>query len=312
MKYPALVAALVALVLAMWPTAAGAQQITVGYGGVVQLAGTPHIWVSEGGQLHWAGDTRALAGRYVNWGERHVLNAQTIRTFTIGDPWLSTGLMKWGDPIYLVKWETGETQPRLLHIQSIQDVELFGITGSNYGRFVIDQPEWERRTGLRASVLTRATLERAVPVSTTVAPTPTVAPPAASAPVTGGAASGSQLYRLRLTRVDDNAYRDDVANLYVLTSLCLELALSSEAILEYSPTSLRNQVTFTRGTGRTCAVRLVSPPNATLTRTAQDVYEDQSTRGIVLTRYCYEYVYGVRALVTTDRVYFSSSSCERR
>ena len=30
------------------------------------------------------------------------------------------------------------------HIQSIGDVELFGINGSNYGNFVIEKNEWER------------------------------------------------------------------------------------------------------------------------------------------------------------------------
>ena len=48
--------------------------------------------------------------------------------------------------------------PQLFHIQSIGDVELFGINGSNYGNFVIDKNEWERRFGISAAGLQRGTL----------------------------------------------------------------------------------------------------------------------------------------------------------
>ena len=35
------------------------------------LQGTPHLWIAdEQGTLHWGGDTRALAGKHVNWGDR--------------------------------------------------------------------------------------------------------------------------------------------------------------------------------------------------------------------------------------------------
>ena len=62
-----------------------------------------------------------------------------LQTYPIGDPWLSAGLLKDGDPIYQVKWESEWPLPKLLHIQSIKDVELFGIDGSNYGNYVIDR-----------------------------------------------------------------------------------------------------------------------------------------------------------------------------
>ena len=50
-----------------------------------------------------------------------------------GDPWLSSGLPKIGEPIYLSKWEDSDPAPTLLHIQSIADVELFvdGIRVNN-------------------------------------------------------------------------------------------------------------------------------------------------------------------------------------
>ena len=61
------------------------------------------------------------------------MSLDRLHTLPVGDPWLTAGLLKDGDPIYLVKWETDWEQPQLLHIQSIKDVELFGINGSNYG-----------------------------------------------------------------------------------------------------------------------------------------------------------------------------------
>ena len=142
------------------------------HGAVVALQGTPHLWIAdEQGGLHWAGDTRALAGRHVRWDNRIEVTLAQLQGLHRGDPWLSAGLLKDGDPIYLVKWETEWPQPRLLHIQSIADVELFGINGSNYGNFVLDLATWEQRFGLSAAGLPRATLPAA-----TAPPTPTATP----------------------------------------------------------------------------------------------------------------------------------------
>ena len=125
----------------------------------VALQGTPHLWIAgEDGLLHWAGDTRALAGRTVNWAGRLTVTLEQLRAQPRGDPWLSAGQLKDGDPIYLVKWETDWPQPKLLHIQSIQDVELFGITAANYGRFVLDRLTWEQRYGFRVDGLVREEL----------------------------------------------------------------------------------------------------------------------------------------------------------
>jgi hypothetical protein len=74
-------------------------------GGVVQLAGTPHLFVcGADGLLHRAGDTRVLAqqvaqGQPLDWGARVTLGPADLRAFSRGDPWLSAGLLKWGDPI---------------------------------------------------------------------------------------------------------------------------------------------------------------------------------------------------------------------
>ena len=170
------VAAFMALPLAQ------AQQVFVP-GAVVALEGTPHLWIAdEQGVLHWGGDTRALAGRHINWSARTEASLAGLRALPMGDPWLSAGLLKDGDPIYLVKWETEWAQPRLRHIQSIADVELFGINESNYGNFVLDVATWEARYGISVAGLQRAELPPAVPSAGTPPPAPTPAPPPASTP----------------------------------------------------------------------------------------------------------------------------------
>ena len=132
------------------------------HGAVVALQGTPHLWIAdEQGVLHWAGDTRALAGKHVVWSNRTEVTLVQLLDLNRGDPWLSAGLLKDGDPIYLVKWETDWAQPKLLHIQSIVDVELFGINGSNYGNFVLDRATWEQRFGIPTAGLQRSTLPAA-------------------------------------------------------------------------------------------------------------------------------------------------------
>ena len=157
------VAALVAVPVAQ------AQQVFV-HGAVVALQGTPHLWIAdEQGVLHWGGDTRALADRHVNWSARTEVSLDGLRALETGDPWLSAGLLKDGDPIYLVKWETEWPQPRLLHIQSISDVELFGIDETNYGNFVLDVAAWEARYGMSVAGLERAELPAAVTSAATSA-----------------------------------------------------------------------------------------------------------------------------------------------
>ena len=168
----AVVGGLLALVISVQTASAGA---TPQDGLVVALAGTPHLWVAEGGSLHWAGDTRALANRVVAWGSRIEVSLADLRQMAIGDPWLSTGLVKEGDRISLAKWESSASSPSLLHIQAIADVETFGINGTNYGRMVIDGGDWERQTGFRLATVARGTLDPAVPDGASPA-TPVAAP----------------------------------------------------------------------------------------------------------------------------------------
>ncbi len=147
-------------------------QSALKHGTVVQLDTTPHIWVADWqGVLHWAGDTRALQGRHVDWSRHrhvwlHTLEGNYLQRgygYQVGDPWLSLGLLKDGDPIYLPKWETNWAVPKLYHILNIRDVELFGINETNYGKFVIDRTEWERRHGFDVNILERHSLPSTVP-----------------------------------------------------------------------------------------------------------------------------------------------------
>ena len=152
----------VIVVLTFAPVVEVQAQGAFAHGAVVALQGTPHLWIAdEWGILHWAGDTWALDGRYVRWDSRSEVTLAQLQGLNRGDPWLSAGLLKDGDAIYLVKWETDWLHPQLLHIQSIADVELFGINGSNYGYFVWDRGAWEQTWGISASGLQRSTLSAA-------------------------------------------------------------------------------------------------------------------------------------------------------
>jgi hypothetical protein len=135
-------------------TPVASAQCNYSLGAVIQLIGTPHLFIADAqGVLHWGGDTRGLANRAIDWSNRCTVPLDTLQARTRGDPWLSSGLPKIGDPIYLSKWEDTESQPRLLHIQSIPDVELFGINTANYGNFILERDTWEERYGFRVGNL---------------------------------------------------------------------------------------------------------------------------------------------------------------
>jgi endonuclease YncB( thermonuclease family) len=172
MKLIMLLALLLVIVL---PPSAAAQPAscqaadTYPEGAVFTLEGTPHLWVFEDGALRWAGDTRALAGLTVRWDRQCTMNSELLQSVRIVDPLLSLGLVKIGDPIYLAKWESNEATPRLLHIQSLADLAVFGITGDNYGRFVLERGAWEQRFGFNTGTLARAPLPPAVQLGQQVA-----------------------------------------------------------------------------------------------------------------------------------------------
>jgi len=203
------------------PALAGpaAQQLGVARG-VYALAGTPHLWISDDqGTLHWGGDTRALSGRAINWSDRREVTLDQLRSFRIGDPWLSAGLIKIGDPIYQAKWETNQDRPTLLHIQSISDVELFGINTSNYGSLVLDQQTWEQRFGMSAATLTRGVLASAVPPAATPSST-------ASAATVTATPSALKARLVTVNKLDTNVYETvlEVTGAPVSTRLTVQLA----------------------------------------------------------------------------------------
>ena len=153
-------------------------------GTIIKVQNTPHLWIADDqGVLHWGGDTRALADKHIAWDKLREIPLNQLLTYNIGDPWLSAGLLKDGDPIYLVKWEADWDAPKLLHILSIGDVSLFGINGGNYGDFVLDVATWEARYGLTVAGLERGTLEaiESQSVAPAPAPPPTPTEPAAQA-----------------------------------------------------------------------------------------------------------------------------------
>ncbi|MBM2810083.1 MAG: hypothetical protein HW416_842 [Chloroflexi bacterium] len=129
-------------------------QCSYAAGTPIQLVGTPHLFIADAqGVLHWGGDTRALAGHVINWGDQCAVSLSQLTAARRGDPWLTAGLPKIGDPIYLAKWEDTAAAPTLLHIQSIADLELFGINTSNYGNFVLDRATWEQKFGVNVGAL---------------------------------------------------------------------------------------------------------------------------------------------------------------
>ena len=162
--------------------AAPTAQQTLPPGTVISLSGTPHLWIADAqGVLHWGGDTRAIANAYVNWADQRPVNLQQLLSFQRGDPWLSAGLLKIGDPIYLVKWETNQAAPTLLHIQSIADVQTFGINATNYGTFVMERAAWEQRFGFNVDTLARGELQPAAQPAATATATAAPAPTATAA-----------------------------------------------------------------------------------------------------------------------------------
>jgi hypothetical protein len=178
------------LLLAVLPLAPAVEasapvQSGLAAGAVVALRGTPHLWVAdEHGVLHWGGDTRALAAHAVRWGQRLELPLERVKALPRGDPWLSTGLLKDGDRIYLVKWETDAPLPSLIDIRTVPDLELFGITGANYTRFLIDRAQWEQQHGVPVASLPLGQLPDVRPAAP--APAPLVSPGEQPAAVLSG------------------------------------------------------------------------------------------------------------------------------
>jgi hypothetical protein len=157
------------------PTSTPAPVRTLVSGAVARVDGLPYIWVADdGGVLHWVGDTRALLNLTPNWAEMRDLTREQLvelaRTKRIGAPALSAGLVKLGDAIYLVRWEVDQTSPTLMRIAEAVDLDVFGVSGENYG-VVMDGSAWQERFGVPPDSLTKGALSSVV-----YSPTPTVTP----------------------------------------------------------------------------------------------------------------------------------------
>jgi hypothetical protein len=134
----------------------------------VALSGTPHLWVVDArGLLHWGGDTRALQGKTVRGDLRVAVTLDQLKTLARREPWLSAGLVKLGEPIYLPKWETTQPQPTLSHIRDLQDLALFGIDARTYGAFVLERAQWEARYPFKTDSLARDVLASAAGLEAT-------------------------------------------------------------------------------------------------------------------------------------------------
>jgi hypothetical protein len=190
--------------------AAPEEQTALAPGTAVALNGTPHLWIAgDDGLLHWAGDTRALAGKMVDWSSRRSASLDQLRSLPRGAPWLSAGLLKDGDPIYFVKWESSEPAPQLLQIQSIADVELFGIDGGNYGQFVLSRDAWEAQFKLSAAAQTRGVLASAATAATTASTSTTTTP--ATTTATAAAPAAGVLARA-LSASEQKAFFESVSD----------------------------------------------------------------------------------------------------
>jgi hypothetical protein len=121
-------------------------------GGVLRLAGSPHLFVcGADGLLHWAGDTRALlqhqaAGGALDWDGLRTATRAELLALPRGEPWLSAGLLQAGDVIGLVKWETG-AEPYVLTLPCRAADALFGLTDDALARLVHTPAAWAAEYG---------------------------------------------------------------------------------------------------------------------------------------------------------------------
>ena len=118
---------------------------------------------------------RALLGREVDWSSRREVTLEELRRLPRGGPWLPAGLLRDGEALSLVTWDTDDPLPYLLLIPSLQDVELFGINMANLGACTLERADWEQRSGLDTSSLPRAVLA-AVPAPVAPSSVPLAGP----------------------------------------------------------------------------------------------------------------------------------------
>jgi len=126
-----------------------------------------------------------------------------------------------------------------------------------------------------------------------------------------GLVNASSLYDVTVSRIESNFYEDTIQNLIIQTSLCFEIAILDDAVLQidYPTGNPIGKLLFSGGSE--CDVVQIYeevPVSAgqyalTVSRVENDFYEDSAQDVIIHTRYCYEYVYSQAAILTVDSPY---------
>ena len=117
----------------------------------------------------------------------------------------------------------------------------------------------------------------------------------------------AEMYKVSVTRVAQDAYRDTMSGLIILTRYCYEYVYYQDAVLDYS-SGMGGTLYFDRRSS--CDVAGVRKANAQLTRVRNDLYRDDMSGGYVRTSLCLALALGEDALVLSDRVLFLSSGDE--
>ena len=114
-------------------------------------------------------------------------------------------------------------------------------------------------------------------------------------------------YSVNVTRLESNFYEDNNSGVIIHTSLCLELALFDDAVLQIDNPAgyFIGTLTFDGGTGNECSVLAVYEDvylssgqyTVNVTRLESNFYEDNYSGFLIYTNYCYEYAYSEDAVL---------------
>jgi hypothetical protein len=155
------------------------------------------------------GDPQALQGRRVDWGSRVEVVPEQLAALPLGEPWLSAGMVELERAVYVPTAQGSAPEPVLLRVQSIADLQLFGVNAQNYGAVVLAPLQWEQRYPFRLDRLSRGNLPHAVSGGVPLPPAPPAvappAPPVPSAPPVNrpGASAQAPIPRELAAQVDD-------------------------------------------------------------------------------------------------------------
>jgi hypothetical protein len=145
----------------------------------------------------------------VEWGSRVEVVPEQLAGLPLGEPWLSAGMVELERAIYVPTAVGSAPEPVLLRVQSVADLQLFGVSDQNYGSVVLTPLQWEQRQPFRLDRLTRGNLPPAVSGGVPLPPAPTaVAPPAP--PITRPGASAQAPIPQELAAQVDDTWRVSV------------------------------------------------------------------------------------------------------